>query len=109
MIKKASSTMKFELSFYHYHIFQSHRIYKTYIYVCFEYIIHIFISNMENTYEMSTLSIHIIILIWYSSISIILVYELLNTLQRTSIKNNTKHQELNIIYICCMLLIRSHF
>ena len=62
MIRKASYTMKFELSLYHYHILESHEIYKTYIYVCFEYIIHIFINNMENTYEMFTLSVHTILL-----------------------------------------------
>ena len=62
MIQKASYTMKFELSLYHYHIIDSHKIQKTYIYVFFEYIIHIFISIMENTYTMSTLSIHTILL-----------------------------------------------
>ena len=62
MIKKESYTMKFELCLYHYHIFQSHRIYKTYIYVCVEYIIHIFINNMKNTYEMPILSVHTILL-----------------------------------------------
>ena len=62
MIKKASYIMKFELSLYHYYIFKSHGIYKTYIYVCLENIIHIFISDMENTNEMSTLSIHTILL-----------------------------------------------
>ena len=62
MIKKTSYTMKFELSLYHYHVIESHKIHKTYIYVFFEYIILIFISNMENTDAMSTLSIHTILI-----------------------------------------------
>ena len=62
MIRKASYTMKFELSLYHYHVIESHKIHKTYIYVFWEYISHIFISNMENTYTMSTLSVYIILL-----------------------------------------------
>ena len=62
MIRNTSFTMEFELSLYHYHIIKSHGIYKTYIYVCFENIIHIFISDMENTNEMPTLSIHTILL-----------------------------------------------
>ena len=33
MIKKASYTMKFEFSLYHYHAFESQEIYKTYIYI----------------------------------------------------------------------------
>ena len=66
MIKKTSYTMKFELSLYHYQIFESHGIYETYIYVCVEYIIHIFINNMENIYEMSTLLAHTILYYYYS-------------------------------------------
>ena len=62
MIKNTSYTMKFELSLYHSHVIESHKIHKTYIYVFFEYIIHIFISNMENTYAMSTLLVHTILL-----------------------------------------------
>ena len=62
MIRKASYTIKFEFSLYHYHIFESHRIYKTYTYVFLKYIIHIFISNMENTYEMFIVSVHTILL-----------------------------------------------
>ena len=62
MIRKASYTVKFDLPLYHYHIFESHGIYTTYIYVYVEYIIHIFINNMENTYEMSILSVHSILL-----------------------------------------------
>ena len=62
MIRKASYTMKFELFLYHYHIIESLKIHTTYIYVFWEYISHIFISNMENTYAMSTLSVHTILL-----------------------------------------------
>ena len=62
MIQKASYTMKFKLSLYHYHVNKSHKIQKTYIYVFLEYFIYIFVSNMENTYTMSTLSVHTILL-----------------------------------------------